>query len=54
MMKKIIIKTFEPAQKISKFVPPSHLCHFKNGTSYFTIPAHLNVMKFYVIINLYV
>ena len=26
MMKKSIIKTFEPSQNFSKFVPPSHWC----------------------------
>ena len=31
MMKKSIIKKFEPSLNFSKFVPPSHLCDF--GTS---------------------
>ena len=35
MMKKSIIKTFETSEKNSKFVTPSHLCDFGNGTSYF-------------------
>ena len=54
MRKKITIKTFEPSNKNSKFVPPLHLCHFKNGTSYYTTPSHLKVKTFYVIIHFYV
>ena len=33
---KSILKTFDPSLNFSKFVPPSHLCDFWNGTSYFT------------------
>ena len=52
MMKNSTIKTFEPSQKISKYVPPSHLCDFGNGTSYFMTSANFHIIKFYVIFDL--
>ena len=36
IMKKSIIKAFESSLNFSQFVPPSHLCDFRNGTRYFT------------------
>ena len=44
LKKKIILKTYKPSLNFSNIVPPSHLCDFKNGTSYFTTSAYWNVM----------
>ena len=51
MMKKSMIKAFEPSLNFSQFVPPSHLCDFGNGTMYFRTSVNFNVIKCYVIIN---
>ena len=43
MMKKSVLKTFEPSLNFSKCVPQSHLYDFGNGTRYFTTLANLNI-----------